>query len=183
MKEASSAVISQRHRHSRRQSTSVVPAIDCVVRRGCRVVKSNRRNLGYTVNIQGYNEYDYMYWLDEEMGLKCGGLNMITGDLAVVMMGNGALNHESLVHVYFEHPIDRAVEVHVLDDDSNRVQPQPTPKEDIPKKMKRVKTRAKRTPTPKKKALSRNSRKIGQASQNFLHKLSDPITKTQPISQ
>ncbi|MED6202121.1 hypothetical protein PIB30_102126, partial [Stylosanthes scabra] len=112
----------------------------------------------------GYNEYDYMYWLDEEMGLNGGGLNMITGDLAVVIM-------------------DRAVEVHVLDDDSNRVQPQPPPKEDTPKKMKRVKTSVKRTPTPKKRALSRNSRKIGQASQNFVHKLSDLTTKTQPIIQ
>ncbi|MED6138743.1 hypothetical protein PIB30_077348, partial [Stylosanthes scabra] len=131
----------------------------------------------------GYNEYDYMYWLDEEMGLNGGGQNMITRDLAVVMMGNWALNHEIVVHVYFEHPIDRAVEVHVLDDDSNHVQPQPPPKEDTPKKMKRVKTSVKRTPTSKKRALSRNSRKIDQASQNFVHKLSDPTIETQPIIQ
>ncbi|MED6162737.1 hypothetical protein PIB30_073435 [Stylosanthes scabra] len=131
----------------------------------------------------GYNEYDYMYWLDEEMGLNGGGLNMITGDLAVVMIGNWALNHESVVHVYFEHPIDRAVEVHVLDDDNNRVQPQPPLKEDTPKKMKWVKTSVKRAPTPKKRALSRNSRKIGQASQNFVRKLSDLTIETQPIIQ
>ncbi|MED6137793.1 hypothetical protein PIB30_068318 [Stylosanthes scabra] len=119
---------------------------------------------------------------DEEMGLNGGGLCMMIGDMAVVMMCDWALKHGSEVHVYFEHPIDKAVEAVALDDDYNHVPPQPTPTEDTPNKR-RNKVRAKRTPTPKKMAVGRNSKKVGQASQNLFHKLSELTTETQPITK
>ncbi|MED6162469.1 hypothetical protein PIB30_070726 [Stylosanthes scabra] len=102
----------------------------------------------------GYKEYDYMYWVDEELGLNGGGLNMITGDLAVVMMGEWALKHESQVHVYFEHPVNKGVEFVNLEEDTHHVTPQPLTTEDTPRK-KRMKMRAKRTPIPPKKAVTR----------------------------
>ncbi|MED6125453.1 hypothetical protein PIB30_068697 [Stylosanthes scabra] len=72
----------------------------------------------------GYTEYDYMYWLDEEVGLNGGGLNIITGDLSVVIIGEWALKHESQVHVYFEHPVDKAVEFVNLEEEAKCVKPQ-----------------------------------------------------------
>ncbi|MED6124411.1 hypothetical protein PIB30_058633 [Stylosanthes scabra] len=129
----------------------------------------------------GYKDYDYVYWLDEDLGLNRSGLNMITGDLVIVMMCEWALRHENSVHMYFEHPIDKAIEFVNLEkvDDCATTQPPTNPPttEDTPKKM-RIKRRANRTPTPKKKVVNKKGKKVGQTSQNLLYKLTDPTTET-----
>ncbi|MED6184428.1 hypothetical protein PIB30_047373 [Stylosanthes scabra] len=134
-----------------------------------------------------YKKYDDMYWLDEELGINGGGLYPIKGDAAVVMKYKWALNHDSKVHVYFEHPVDKAVTVEVVDlDDNNFVPPQVPPAANTPKKN-RIKKRANRTPTPKKKPANR---KPAQAKQNLQPKLKEevdiprsqppPLTQSQP---
>ncbi|MED6222620.1 hypothetical protein PIB30_066024 [Stylosanthes scabra] len=122
----------------------------------------------------GYIAFSDFYWAEDELAH---GLKLIRFDSDVVRMLNHA-RRSGVVHVYWEHVVDAPVEVEVVDVvDENpqqatthpQQQPQVTPK-------RRIKMRARRTPTRNKTTASRN---INQAQEEATPK-PEPIIHPSP---
>ncbi|MED6184026.1 hypothetical protein PIB30_043359 [Stylosanthes scabra] len=125
----------------------------------------------------GYREYNYMYWLDEDLGFNGDGLNMITGDLAVLRMCEWAVSHDNSVNVYFDHKVDKAVEfVDLVEEDDDHVNTQLQTNHastQVTPKKKRIKMRANRTGSPMRKPINRKAKNLGQAFEDLLDKLAE----------